>query len=213
MGSASSQHRALLLPRSQTCLSKGFASMQELTAESSEVFSCKEAAGWKVAQSRELLSYFFVKGLKKIMIDCWIAPRTMHLMGRAKKRLWERLVRTATSRSLLPCGMRQVLQGCSRLPSPAVHAPLEGQQMLQGCSFLAEAQSTRCLALLCPQVIPAPSPCIPRDPARLEPGLTRASQREKAQYFRRRRGQLKFNVQANTSSPPLNQAAAIPNSG
>lgn len=51
-GSASSQHRALLLPRSQICLSKGFASMQELAAESSEVFSRKEAAGWKVAQSR-----------------------------------------------------------------------------------------------------------------------------------------------------------------
>lgn len=64
--------------------------MQELAAESSKVFSCQEAAGWKVAQSRAD-SLFFFKGLRKMVIDCWIGPRAVHLMGRAKKRLWERL--------------------------------------------------------------------------------------------------------------------------
>lgn len=36
-----------------------------------------------------------------------------------------------------------------------------------------------------------------------------APQQDKAQYLRRRRGQLKFNVQAYTSSPALSQAAVI----
>lgn len=36
-----------------------------------------------------------------------------------------------------------------------------------------------------------------------------APQQDKAQYLRRLRGQLKFNVQANTSSPALSQAAVI----
>lgn len=142
-----------------------------------------------------------------MVIDCWIGPRAAHLMGRAKKRLWERLVRTVTSRSLLPCGMRQwrqVLQGCSRLPSPAVHAPLRASRCCRAAVFFQKHKAHH-------TVPPGHSCSIPGDPARLEPGLTQASQREKAQYLRRRRGQLKFNVQANTSSPPLNQGAAIPN--
>lgn len=147
---------------------------------------------------------FFTKGLRKMVIDCWIGPRAAHLGGQRKGsgKGWKG---PASSRSLL-CGMRQrrgVLRdapGCPVLLS----MPLWGPADAAGLQF--SSRSTK-HALLCPQVTP---PCIPRDPARLEPGLTRASQREKAQYLRRRRGQLKFNVQANTSSPPLNQAAAVP---
>lgn len=131
-------------------------------------------------------------------------------------------------------GWRRVLQGCSKLPSPAVRRSLPHhslqQKMLQDCNFIfifffplpahkPRDASHRCSSSvvrshpspIAPQMAPAPPPCTPGDPARPGRGLTAASQWEKAQYLRRRRGQLKFNVQANASFPPLNQAAAISN--
>lgn len=100
--------------------------------------------------------WVFSKGLRKMVIDCRIGPRAVHL-GRAKKGLWEGLVRTSHQQVPPPLwdeaeemgapGMLQAAQSCCPCPT-------EDQQMLQGCSFLPEAQSTLCCAprsLLHPQ--------------------------------------------------------------